>query len=60
VNGNNPVLKLEASDYALTVAPDIGGSIRSFTWRGVLLMRTARDNSVLDAACLISDVLSSR
>ena len=45
------MLKLAAGDYELTVAPAIGGSIRSFTWRGEALMRTAQGSSVLDAAC---------
>jgi aldose 1-epimerase len=44
-------LELAAGDYALTVAPGIGGSIRSFSWRGEALMRPAAGPSVLDAAC---------
>jgi aldose 1-epimerase len=45
------MFQLTAGDYALTIAPEIGGSLQSFTWRGEPLMRTAEGNSVLDAAC---------
>jgi aldose 1-epimerase len=45
------LLELSAGDYALTIAPEIGGSLRSFTWRGEPLLRTATGPSVLDAAC---------
>jgi len=32
-------LALHAGDYALTLCPEIGGSIARFTWRGIDLMR---------------------
>lgn len=46
-----PLLELSAGDYDVTIAPDIGGSLRSFTWKGEPLLRTASGLSVLDAAC---------
>lgn len=45
------LLELSAGDYALTIAPELGGSLRSFTRRGEPLMRTATGPTVLDAAC---------
>lgn len=44
-------LELSAGDYAVTIAPEAGGSLQSFTWRGEPLMRTAAGPGALDAAC---------
>jgi len=44
-------LELSAGDFAVTIAPEVGGSLLSFTWRGEPLMRTAAGPGVLDAAC---------
>lgn len=45
------LLELRAGDYAVTVDPAIGGSLRSLSWRGEPLMRMAIGPTVLDAAC---------
>lgn len=44
-------MELAAGDYRLVLAPERGGSILSFDWRGVPLMRSACGPSILDVAC---------
>jgi aldose 1-epimerase len=54
---DQPVLTVEigAGDYRLVAAPDLGGSILRFDWRGEPIMRPVPDPSslpsILDAAC---------
>lgn len=45
------LVTLTASDYEVTVAPHIGGSLRSLDWRGRQVFRRARTGHILDAAC---------
>lgn len=45
------MIELAAGDYRLSAAPERGGSILSFEWRGEALMRPACGPSILDAAC---------
>jgi aldose 1-epimerase len=45
------MLALSAGDYGLTLAPERGGSILRFDWRGEPLMRPACGPSILDVAC---------
>ena len=44
-------LTLEAGAYRLTLDPDRGGSIASFTWNGAPLFRATCGPSVLDSSC---------
>lgn len=46
-----PLIELCAGDLAITLSPQTGGSLRSFTWRGEPIMRTEIGPGVLDAAC---------
>lgn len=39
-------LHLQAADYALSLYPEIGGSIGRFTWRGIDLLRPMNDGAV--------------
>jgi aldose 1-epimerase len=45
------MLTLSAGDYELTLAPERGGSVLRFDWRGEPLMRPACGPSILDVAC---------
>jgi len=45
------MLALSAGDYQLALAPERGGSILRFDWRGQPLMRPACGPSILDVAC---------
>lgn len=45
------LLTLTASDYEGTIAPQVGGSLRSLYWKGLPVFRTARTAHILDAAC---------
>jgi aldose 1-epimerase len=44
------MLELSAGDYALTLAPERGGAVLRFDWRGQPLMRPASGPAILDAA----------
>lgn len=50
---DQPVLTVEigAGDYRLVAAPDRGGSILRFDWRGQPVLRPAAGPSILDVAC---------
>lgn len=50
---DQPVLTFEigAGDYRLVAAPDRGGSILRFDWRGQPVLRPAVGPSILDVAC---------
>lgn len=39
-------MKLQSGDYALTLYPEIGGSIGRFTWRGIDLLRPMSDAAI--------------
>lgn len=45
------MILLEAGDYRLELAPEQGGSIARFDWRGEALMRPTCGPSILDTAC---------
>ena len=45
------MLTLEAGDYRIDIAPERGGSVLRFDWRGMPLFRRTEGPSVLDAAC---------
>ncbi|MGE8135984.1 aldose 1-epimerase [Novosphingobium subterraneum] len=45
------LLTLAASNYEVTIAPQVGGSLRSLDWRGLPVFRKARTGHILDAAC---------
>lgn len=44
-------LTLSGADYEVTIAPEIGGSLRSLDWKGLPVLRRARADHILDAAC---------
>lgn len=44
-------LELGAGDYRLVLAPERGGSILRFDWRGLPVMRPVCGPSILDVAC---------
>lgn len=44
-------MEIAAGDYRLVVAPDRGGAILRFDWRGQPVLRPAEGPSILDAAC---------
>jgi aldose 1-epimerase len=44
-------MELTAGDYRLVVAPERGGSILEFEWRGEPLLRPAYGDTILDVAC---------
>ncbi|MBF9152327.1 aldose 1-epimerase [Novosphingobium jiangmenense] len=49
---NNPqTWLLSGGDYEVTVAPEIGGSLRSLDWKGLPVFREAPGDHILDAAC---------
>lgn len=54
------MLELRAGDLEVTVAPAIGGSLRSFTKCGEPVMRTAAGPTILDAACFVLVPYSNR
>jgi aldose 1-epimerase len=41
-------VNLQAADYALTLYPEIGGSIGRFTWRGIDLLRPMGDTAIAE------------
>lgn len=45
------MIELAAGDYALSLSPQLGGSIARFDWRGEPLMRRQQGDSILDASC---------
>lgn len=45
------LVTLGASDYEVTIAPQVGGSLRSLDWKGLPVFRKALTGHVLDAAC---------
>lgn len=54
INGamhDEALVTLAASDYEVTIAPAIGGSLRSLDWKGLPVLRRARTAHILDAAC---------
>lgn len=44
-------MKLSSGDYEIELQPELGGSIRAFSWRGIPLMRPTSGDSILDTAC---------
>lgn len=44
-------MELAAGDYRLVLAPERGGSILAFEWRGIPVMRGACGPSIFDVAC---------
>lgn len=44
-------MEIGAGDYRLVAAPERGGSILRFDWRGQAVMRPAAGPSILDVAC---------
>lgn len=59
---DQPVLTVEigAGDYRLVAAPDRGGSILRFDWRGQPVLRPATGPSILDTACFPLAPFSNR
>ena len=53
-------IDIEAGGYALSLCPDLGGSIASFTWRGHDIMRRASGPGVLDSGCFALVPFSNR
>ncbi|GEN98760.1 aldose 1-epimerase [Novosphingobium sediminis] len=45
------LVTLTASDYEVTIAPQVGGSLRSLDWKGLPVLRKALTGHILDAAC---------
>jgi len=45
------MLRLAAGDYALTLAPERGGAVLAFDWRGEPLMRPVCGPALLDTPC---------
>lgn len=45
------MIELSAGEYRLALAPERGGSILDFRWRGEALMRPVCGPSILDVAC---------
>lgn len=45
------MIELAAADYRMAVAPERGGSILRFDWRGLPLMRPACGPEITDVAC---------
>lgn len=45
------MMEIGAADYRLVAAPERGGAILRFDWRGTPVMRPAAGPSILDAAC---------
>lgn len=44
-------MEIGAGDYRVVAAPDLGGSILRFDWRGEPLLRPSAGRSILDVAC---------
>lgn len=42
---------ISAWDYEVAIAPGVGGSLRGLFWQGSPVLRTARTDHILDAAC---------
>lgn len=42
---------LAASDYRVTIAPDLGGSLQSLDWKGLPVFRRSGGDHVLETAC---------
>ncbi|WP_072383953.1 aldose 1-epimerase [Novosphingobium sp. NDB2Meth1] len=53
-------LAIAAGDYRLVVAPERGGSILSFTWRGEPVMREAEGPGILDVGCFLMVPFANR
>ena len=45
------MLMLEAGDYRIDIAPERGGSVLRFDWKGMPLFRRVEGPSILDATC---------